>query len=104
MADIVISSSKEEAQQQAPVHACACGDHDAGYPELDARVIPHAIRHAAIFGVIDSVATGGGIILIAPHNPLPLLEQLEQRTPGTFEITYLKQDPEEWHLRLVRKA
>ncbi|MDO5743434.1 MAG: DUF2249 domain-containing protein [Micrococcaceae bacterium] len=106
MADIVISSSKEEAekQNQPAAHECACGDHDAGFPELDARVIPHAIRHATIFGALDSIAVGGGLILLAPHNPLPLLEQIENRAPGAFEISYLEEGPEDWRLQLLRKA
>ena len=106
MADIVISSSKEEAEKQTTpaAHACACGEHDAGLPELDARAIPHAIRHATIFGALDSLAVGGGLILVAPHNPLPLLAQLEERAPGGFEISYLEEGPEAWRLQLIRKA
>ena len=106
MADIVISSSKEEAEKQTQpaAHECACGDHDAELPELDARAIPHAIRHATIFGALDSLAVGAGLVLVAPHNPLPLLDQLEGRSPGAFVISYLEEGPEAWRLQLVRKA
>ena len=106
MADIVISSSKEEAEKQTQpaAHACACGEHDAELPELDARAIPHAIRHATIFGALDSVRPGGGLVLIAPHDPLPLLAQIEQRTPGLFAVDYLERGPQAWRLQFVRGA
>ena len=84
-------------------HACGCGEVDpAGYPELDARAVPHAIRHATIFGALDAVGRGGGLVLIAPHDPLPLLAQIEQRSPGVFDVDYLERGPEAWRLRFVR--
>ena len=87
----------------APGHACSCGETDGpAHPELDARPIPHAIRHATIFGALDSVRPGKGLVLIAPHDPLPLLGQLEQRAPGEFEIDYLERGPDCWRLRIVR--
>jgi uncharacterized protein (DUF2249 family)/hemerythrin-like domain-containing protein len=83
---------------------CGCGHQDpAGVlPELDARAVPHAIRHATIFGALDSVEAGGGMVLVAPHDPLPLLAQLEQRSPGRFSVDYLEQGPEAWRVRFVR--
>jgi uncharacterized protein (DUF2249 family)/iron-sulfur cluster repair protein YtfE (RIC family) len=84
-------------------HQCSCGEVDApGYPELDARAVPHAIRHATIFGALDAVAPGAGLLLVAPHDPLPLLAQIEQRNPGAFEVSYLERGPEAWRLRFVR--
>jgi uncharacterized protein (DUF2249 family) len=86
-------------------HSCTCGEHDpAGDPELDARVVPHAIRHATIFGALDAVRPGAGLVLIAPHDPLPLLAQIEQREPGAFEVSYLERGPEAWRLRFFRRA
>ncbi len=84
-------------------HSCSCGEVDApGSPELDARVIPHAIRHATIFGALDTVPSGGGLVLVAPHDPLPLLAQIEQRWPGVFHTTYLERGPEDWRLEFIR--
>ncbi len=84
-------------------HACDCSEFDpAGYPELDARAIPHAIRHATIFGALDGVRPGKGLVLVAPHDPLPLLAQLERREPGAFDVEYLERGPEAWRLALVR--
>lgn len=81
---------------------CACGD-DHGTPELDARTIPHAIRHATIFGALSAVKPGGALVLIAPHDPLPLLAQIEDREPGAIEVSYLERGPEAWRLRLARR-
>jgi len=83
---------------------CGCGGQDPSgvLPELDARAVPHAIRHATIFGALDSVGAGSGMVLVAPHDPLPLLAQLEQRSPGLFTVDYLERGPESWRVRFVR--
>lgn len=86
-------------------HNCTCGEVDGpGYPELDARVVPHAIRHATIFGALDSVHPGGGMVLVAPHDPLPMLAQLEGRSPGAFSVEYLERGPEAWRIQFVRRT
>ncbi|KRE55358.1 DUF2249 domain-containing protein [Phycicoccus sp. Soil748] len=85
--------------------ACSCGETDgAELPELDARTVPHAIRHATIFGALDAVRTGSGMVLVAPHDPVPLLKQLEDRAPGAFAVDYLERGPESWRLRFTRVA
>jgi uncharacterized protein (DUF2249 family) len=66
--------------------------------------VPHAIRHATIFGALDAVPPGGGLVLVAPHDPLPLLAQIEQRAPGAFAVDYLERGPEAWRLEFVRVA
>jgi len=80
---------------------CACG-RDAGEPVLDVRVIPHAVRHGAVFGAFDSIPAGGSLVLVAPHEPKPLLAQLASRGLGAVET--LVAGPEEWHLRLTKAA
>lgn len=83
--------------------ACNCGhEHSAAMPELDARAVPHDIRHATIFGALSAVAVGGGMVLIAPHDPLPLLAQIEAREPGGFAVEYLERGPEAWRLAFTR--
>ncbi len=107
MHDALEAAAPATAAEDAAVddHACGCGGHDdPGYPELDARAVPHAIRHATVFGALDAVRPGGGLILVAPHDPLPLLAQLERRSPGVFEVGYLQRGPEAWRLTLVRRA
>ena len=81
---------------------CACGCADAGEPELDVRPIPHAIRHATIFGALGAIKPGFALDLIASHNPLPLLGQLESSRPGEFLVSYLENGPETWTIRLTR--
>lgn len=87
-----------------PVTTSGCTCHDTGLhedPVLDARVIPHAIRHAAIFGALDSLAPGSALVLVAPHDPVPLLKQARDRY-GAISVDYLQREPEAWHLRLTR--
>lgn len=100
----------ETAVEEAPAAGgcgggCSCGEVDGPeLPELDARTVPHAIRHATIFGALDAVGAGGGMVLVAPHDPLPLLKQLEGRAPGAFSVDYLERGPEAWRLRFTRVA
>lgn len=82
---------------------CRCGEQTDGFPVLIARDIPHQIRHASIFGALDSLPSGGGMILVAPHEPLPLLAQVDKRYGNAFEIDYLEEGPVDWKLQFVRK-
>ncbi|WP_310965069.1 DUF2249 domain-containing protein [Nocardioides terrisoli] len=105
MAGAADHGHEQEAEAAPAGHNCSCGEHDGpGYPELDARMVPHAIRHATIFGALDAVHPGGGLVLVAPHDPLPLLAQIEQRQPSVFEVSYLERGPEAWRLQLVRRT
>ena len=81
---------------------CQCGEHGGADPVLDARLIPHAIRHASIFGALDSLSPGAALVLVAPHDPLPLLAQADARYNGKLGVEYLQRGPEEWQLRLSR--
>ncbi|MEH0548035.1 DUF2249 domain-containing protein [Streptomyces sp. B21-105] len=83
---------------------CACGGtEETAEPELDVREVPHALRHATVFGALDAVPAGTAMVLVAPHDPLPLLAQIEQRSPGTFSVEYLERGPEAWRLRLSHR-
>jgi len=97
------ASRSDPPAAEAARSSCGCGEVDGPeYPELDARAVPHAIRHATIFGALDSVRPGGGLILVAPHDPIPLLAQIEQRSPGVFKVDYLERGPEAWRLSFAR--
>jgi uncharacterized protein (DUF2249 family) len=91
-----------EATSTATGHAggCTCSEAAGGAPELDVRVIPHAIRHATVFGAWSAIPGGGSLIIVAPHDPKPLLAQLAEQGPLT--VTYLDEGPEAWRLRLTR--
>ena len=83
-------------------HSCGCGEHDTDDPVLDVREVPHSIRHATVFGAFDAVPAGGALVLVAPHDPIPLLHQLDQRASGRLEIQYEERGPEAWRLRLIK--
>ncbi len=89
--------------QQATTTGCACGHADEGEIVLDTRQIPHAIRHATIFGALGAIAPGFSLDLVANHNPLPLLAQLDERHPGDFAVSYVENGPELWRLRFTRQ-
>lgn len=96
-------SQPVEAGGAASRHVCECGIlDDDELPELDVRTVPHAIRHATVFGALDAVDHGSGLVLVAPHDPLPLLAQIEERAPGAFDVQYLDRDPEAWRLQFRR--
>lgn len=87
-----------------PHHACGCGS-EAGtpLPVLDARALAPELRHGAIFGALEGAQSGRGIVLIAPHDPIPLLAQVEDKWPGQFAVEYLERDSE-WRLAITRNA
>ncbi|HET6673102.1 MAG TPA: DUF2249 domain-containing protein [Agromyces sp.] len=97
--------STSHAASAAPAagdHTCNCGHEDSERIVLDATSIPHAIRHATIFGALDAIHPGFSLDLIAPHDPLPLLAQLEQREPGAFTVSYVERAPERCVVRFHR--
>lgn len=105
MADIEIHRSREDAVDQKPSQqGCACGEHDEGLPELDVQTIPHAVRHASIFGALESLVPGGGMVISATHNPVPLLMQLEAKHGDDFSTEYLDEGPERWRILVRRTA
>lgn len=99
-ADTVPGDGGTAAASDATTCECEVVDEPA-FPELDVRDIPHAIRHATVFGALDAITTGQGLVLVAPHDPLPLLAQIEQRAPGRFTVSYLERGPKKWRLQLA---
>ena len=106
----VAGTAGAQSSAAAPVEAgghghgaCGCAESgNTGAPELDVRQIPHAIRHATVFGAFDAVPAGSSMILIAHHDPIPLLHQLSDRSGGRLEVAYEERGPEAWRLRLTR--
>lgn len=82
---------------------CTCGHGDAAVPLLDVRTIPAAVRHAAVHGALGAVPVEGSIRLAAPHDPVPLLAELETQHPGEFDVSYVERGPETWVLQLTRQ-
>lgn len=94
--------------QEIPVtevsSSCGCAEEEHGLPEIDARQIPHAIRHGAVIGAFGQVRPGQAMVLVAPHDPKPLLNQLNGLEGEALEISYLQEGPDAWKIRLGRKA
>lgn len=80
--------------------SCGCSEVATDVPELDVRAIPHAIRHATVFGAWSAIPDGGSLVIVAPHDPKPLLAQLADR--GPLIVTYLDEGPDAWRLQLTR--
>jgi len=84
-----------------PKSSCGCGGAHDQLPELDARTIPHAVRHAAIHCVVDGLQPGGAFVLVAPHDPIPLLAQITDRHGDDIAVEYVQRGPEAWKLKLT---
>lgn len=84
----------------SPEGTCGCGEGIGGSPELDVRAVPHAIRHASVLGAWSAIPHGSSLVLVAPHDPKPLLAQLAALGPIT--VTYLDEGPDAWRLRITR--
>ena len=82
-------------------HGCSCGTPDGGLPELDARLIPAIVRPAAIIGAVGGLPAGECLVLVAPHDPAPLLAKLSARYPG-LSAEYLSDAPGECRVKLRR--
>lgn len=103
----VQNSDARESGARRGSHTCGCG-RGGGHcrddvPELDARVIPHPVRHAAVLGAIGSLEPGQSLVLVAPHDPKPLLRAVRE-TLGAFDVAYLQEGPDAWRLLLTREA
>ncbi len=64
---------------------------DAIYP-FDARGVAKRFRHAAIFGALDALQPGETMRFCNDHDPLPLLEQLQQHYGQGLGIRYVQRE------------
>lgn len=62
---------------------------------FDARGIAKRFRHAAIFGALKALHPGETMRFLNDHDPLPLLEQLQQAFGESLAIRYVKREPGE---------
>lgn len=82
---------------------CRCGEHtETAVPSINVLDIPHAVRHGAVIGAITQLPVGGELDVVAPHDPLPMMAQLEDVAPGQFARTYITEGPEQWTVRFTR--
>jgi uncharacterized protein (DUF2249 family) len=64
---------------------------DALYP-FDARGIAKRFRHAAIFGALDALTAGETMRFVNDHDPIPLLQQMQQRYGDAVSIQYQQRE------------
>ncbi len=83
-------------------HSCGCGCAPATDMELDVRPIPHDIRHGAVLGALSSLKPGSAILLIAPHDPKPLLAQISNLFGDTVQTSYVDRDGDGVGVRLLK--
>lgn len=81
---------------------CGCGESTA-VPELEVAALPKIIRHAAIIGGLISLPSGECLILRVSHDPIPLLNQLQQVAPDAFDLEYLDRGPEVFRLQFTKR-
>jgi uncharacterized protein (DUF2249 family) len=75
---------------------------DRVYP-FDARGVATRLRHAAIFGALDSLMPGETRRFVNDHDPLPLLAQLEQRYGEAVTIEYRQREPGAIAIDFIRR-
>ncbi|ATE59648.1 DUF2249 domain-containing protein [Thauera sinica] len=60
---------------------------------FDARGVAKRFRHAAIFGALESLDDGETMRFVNDHDPLPLLNQIQQRYGNQVGIKYVAREP-----------
>lgn len=60
---------------------------------FDARGVAKRFRHAAIFGALESLQDGETMRFVNDHDPLPLLNQIQQRYGHQIGIQYVAREP-----------
>ncbi len=61
--------------------------------EFDARGISCRVRHAAIFGALESLSDGEVMRFANDHDPLPLLQQISHRYGPQVQVNYVSREP-----------
>ena len=62
---------------------------------FDARGIAKRFRHAAIFGALRALQPGETMRFVNDHDPLPLLQQLQQAFGDGLRIEYVRREPQQ---------
>lgn len=60
---------------------------------FDARGVAKRFRHAAIFGALESLEDGETMRFVNDHDPVPLLNQIQQRYGNQVGINYVAREP-----------
>lgn len=76
-------------------HDCSTPATAAGTYGFDARGVARRFRHAAIFGALESLMPGETMRFVNDHDPLPLLNQLQNHFGQRIAIAYVAREPGE---------
>ncbi|PHV05412.1 MULTISPECIES: DUF2249 domain-containing protein [Rugamonas] len=76
-------------------HDCSRPTGPEGIYPFDARGVAKRFRHAAIFGALDSLNPGEVMRFCNDHDPIPLLQQINNFFGSKVKIAYLSRQPGE---------
>lgn len=83
--------------------SCQCGHESSETPVLDVREIPHLIRHGAVMGSLRQLQPGASFVLVAHHDPKPLLAQITDEFADTVAYEYVESGPEAWKIAMTKR-
>ena len=106
--------AQEAPKAEAPARGgCGCGDHGQGTAhvvsqdpavredELVIHSLPKVVRHALLFAAMDNLPLGASLIVVAPHQPVPLFNYL-QESESHYRVETIETGPVDWRYRVTR--
>lgn len=72
--------------------------------DIDARTIPHEVRHARIISMVSALVPGEQVIVAASHLPQRLLNEIDIEVQGAFTFTVLADGPDLWRVAITRDS
>ena len=107
-------AAQEAPKAEASAHGgCGCGDHGQGTAhvvsqdpavredELIIHSLPKVVRHALLFAAMDNLPLGASLIVVAPHQPVPLFNYL-QESESHYRVETIETGPVDWRYRVTR--
>ncbi|CAG5001352.1 Iron-sulfur cluster repair protein YtfE [Dyadobacter sp. CECT 9275] len=73
-------------------------------PAINVTLIEPRLRHATIFKHFDELLPGRELIIFNDHDPKPLYYQLLGERGDTFTWKYLQEGPENWQVKIAKRA
>ena len=71
---------------------------------IDLRQVAPQERHSLIFSSFEALLPGQTLELINDHDPKPLNDQFQLRSPGLFSWSYLEKGPQVWRVQVGKSA
>ena len=63
--------------------------------------LPKVVRHALLFAAMDNLPLGASLIVVAPHQPAPLFNYL-QESESHYRVETIETGPVDWRYRITR--